>query len=193
MSGTDTRPLRPRHTLSPRARRSAATAGPPPPMTASFAIAEAEVDLTALSGDIVAYVAKAAVEAIPAGPVHLAAGPSATVIRDADQLSLAGLRRRLNQPGTDPAEVGATITLAESSLLSEIVPPEPGQLGTLVLGAARERPAVMRTSGGDPAIAIRSFARLTFSYDQRSLPRSDIIRFLTAVQHRLETPWTSAG
>ncbi|MFI5897797.1 hypothetical protein ACIA5D_47700 [Actinoplanes sp. NPDC051513] len=181
-----------RHSLSPRARRRVGETGPLPP-PASFVVAETEVDLTGLDGDVLPYVAKAAVEAMPAGPVHLAAGPDAAVIRHADELSLAGLRRRLNEPSTDPQAGGANVTLAVSRLIAETLPPEPGQAGTLVIGAAVERPAIVRTGDGDPAIAIRSLARLTFAYHGELLGRDDAARFLTAVKRRLEAPWTSAG
>jgi len=192
MTVIDARPLRPRHTLSPRARRRAAETGAPPP-PASFAVAETEADVTGLDGDLLPYVAKAAVEAMPAGSVHLAAGRDGAVIRHADELSLAGLRRRLNEPRTDPRAGAANLTLAVSGLLGETLPPEPAQAGTLVIGAAVERPAIVRTSDGDPAIAVRSLARLTFAYHGELLGRADAARFLTAVKHRLEAPWTSAG
>jgi pyruvate/2-oxoglutarate dehydrogenase complex dihydrolipoamide acyltransferase (E2) component len=192
VSVTDVRPLRPRHTLSPRARRRAAEIGPSPTTPASFAVAEAEVDLTGLSGDILPYVAKAAAEAMPAGPVHLAAGPGAAVIRHADELSLGGLRRRLNEPGADPPTAGANLTLVLSGLIAETLPPRPGQAGTLVIGAIVDRPAIVRTGDGDPAIAIRSLARLTFAY-HGEFERADAARFLAAVKRRLEAPWPSAG
>lgn len=188
MSIDITSTLRPRHRVSPRARRRAAEAGLSG--TGTFAVAEIEVDLTSRGGDVVAYVAKAAVEAVPGGPVHLAVGGG--VIPDADDLSLAGLRRWLSEPSPHSSSSAATLTLAVSSLAAEAVPPEPGQAGTLTLGATVDRPAIVRSSGGDPAIAIRSFARLTFTYDHRALARTDVARFLTTVKQRLETPWTSA-
>lgn len=191
MSVDVTQPLRPRHRRSPRARRLAAQAenagpGTPQPHLAAFAVAETEVDLTGRGAEVVAYVAKAAMEAMPAGPVHLAVG--ADVIHHADHLSLTGLRRRLAQPAPPPDPAGATFTLAVSDLISETVPPEPGQIGTLVIGATVERPAIVRLRGGEPGIAVRSLARLTFAYDHRTLGRAPATQFLTAVKHRLEKP-----
>jgi pyruvate/2-oxoglutarate dehydrogenase complex dihydrolipoamide acyltransferase (E2) component len=115
------------------------------------------------------------------------------VVRDAGDLSLAGLTRRLNELGAGADRTGATLTIVVSGLAAETVPPEPGQVGTLVVGEPVERPTVVRLPGGDRGIAVRSFARLVFSYDQGALGRDDAIRFLTAVKHRLEAPWTSAG
>jgi 2-oxoglutarate dehydrogenase E2 component (dihydrolipoamide succinyltransferase) len=143
-------------------------------------------------------VARAIAEAVPSRAVHLAIGMGGPVIRDAGDLSLAGLTRRLSEPDPDPkasgpGTSGATLTIVVSGLTAETVPPEPGQLGTLVVGQAVERPAVVRLTGGGSGIAVRSFAHLTFSYDHRALHRDDAARFLTAVKHRLEAPWTSAG
>jgi hypothetical protein len=181
MSVDVTCPLRPRHRRSPRARRRVAEIGLS--RTGIFAVAEIEVDLTGRGGDIAAHVAKAAVEAMPRGPVHLGVGSG--VILDADELSLAGLRRRMGAPG--PGSAAATFRLAVSGLSAEVLPPEPGQAGTLTLGATVDRPAVVRFSGGDPAIAIRSFTRLTLAYDPRALDRADATRILTTVKQRLET------
>jgi 2-oxoglutarate dehydrogenase E2 component (dihydrolipoamide succinyltransferase) len=228
----------PRHELSPRARRRAEKIQPPatpatvevraeqswPPVTptgiearanrstearqASFAVGEFDVDVTALRSSALPYAARAAAEAMPSRAVHLAIGVGGPVIRDAGDLSVAGLTRRLSELDAaakrsapeasgaglpDADRSGATLTIVESGLAAETVPPEPGQLGTLVVGEAVERPAVVRLTGGGSGIAVRSFARLTFSYDHRALRRDDAVRFLTAVKHRLEAPWTSAG
>jgi hypothetical protein len=219
--------LRPRHRESPRARRLAAEAaetrtaaeasetrtakeaietgsapGPSGTRAASsaFAVAEVDVDLSATGDDVVPYVANAVVDALPAGPVHLAVWPGPpSPILDAGDLSLSGLRRRLSERDPAPASESmpadgstsaaddATFTLVVSSLTSEMVPPTPGQFGTLVLGASVERPAVVRLSDGSAGIAVRSFARLTFAYDHRELGRTGAVRFLTAVKRRLET------
>jgi pyruvate dehydrogenase E2 component (dihydrolipoamide acetyltransferase) len=159
---------------------------------AGFAVAEVEADVTHLGEAVLPYVAKAVAEATPVGAVHLAIGPGGPVIRDAGDLGLVGLTRRLSElgPGTDPG--GATLTLVVSGLAAETVPPEPGQAGTLVVGQVLERPAVVRPAGGGAGISVRSFVRLVFSYDHRVLRRDDAARFLTAVKNRLEAPWTSA-
>jgi hypothetical protein len=196
--------LRPRNHESPRARRLAAeasethataeasetraTAEASRSRAASlaFAVAEVEVDLTAMGDDVIAYVAKAVVDALPADPVHLAVESS--LIHHAGDLNLAGLRRRLSERGPGPVSDDATFTLVVSSLTSETVPPSPGQFGTLVIGSTVERAAVVRLSDGSSGIAVRSFARLTFTYDHRALGRDDAVRFLTAVKRHLETP-----
>jgi pyruvate/2-oxoglutarate dehydrogenase complex dihydrolipoamide acyltransferase (E2) component len=198
----------PRHELSPRARRQPAGAeasaeqtaplfsGNPPTgrqESAWFAVGESDVDVTGLGGAVLAYVARAAAEAMPPGPVHLAIGVGGPVVRDAGDLSLTGLTRRLSALDAGAPRAGATLTIVVSGLTAETVPPEPGQIGALVVGEIVERPAVVRLPDGGPGIAVRSFARLTFSYDHRALRRDDAARFLTAVKHRLEAPWTSAG
>jgi len=198
----------PRHELSPRARRQGAetetsTEQTRPPFTenppagrqepAWFAAGESDVDVTGLGGAVLPYVARAAAEAMPPGPVHLAIGVGGPVIRDAGDLSLTGLTRRLSELDAGAPSVHATLTIVVSGLTAETTPPEPGQVGTLVVGEVVERPAVVRVAGGGRGIAVRSFARLTFSYDHRALRRDDAARFLIAVKHRLEAPWTSAG
>jgi pyruvate/2-oxoglutarate dehydrogenase complex dihydrolipoamide acyltransferase (E2) component len=165
---------------------------------ASFAVGELDIDVSGLGGSVLPYVARAAAEAMPSRTVHLAIGPGGPVIPDAGDLNLAGLTRRLSEldaAARAPAlkEAEATLTIVESGLTAETVPPDRGQLGTLVVGQAVERPAVVRLTGGGSGIAVRSIARLTFSYDYRALRREDAARFLTAVKHRLEAPWTSAG
>jgi pyruvate/2-oxoglutarate dehydrogenase complex dihydrolipoamide acyltransferase (E2) component len=118
--------------------------------------------------------------------VHLAV--ESLVIHDAGDLSLSGLRRRLSSRDPGPMTDGATFTIVVSSLTSETVPPSPGQFGTLVIGSTVERAAVVRLSDGSSGIAVRSFARLTFTYDHRAFGRDDAVRFLTAVKRHLETP-----
>jgi hypothetical protein len=152
----------------------------------AFAVAEVEVDLTAMGDDVIAYVAKAVVDALPADPVHLAVESS--LIHHAGDLNLVGLRRRLSERGSGPVSDDATFTIVVSSLTSETVPPSLGQVGTLVIGSTVERAAVVRLSDGSSGIAVRSFARLTFAYDHRALGRDDAVRFLTAVKRHLETP-----
>ena len=174
----------------------------------AFAVGELDVDVTGLDGPVLPYVARAAAEAMPSPAVHLAIGVGGPVIRDAGDLNMAGLTRRLSEfdaaaktpaPKESRADTAdadtfeATLTVVTSGLTAETVPPEPGQLGTLVVGQAVERPAVVWLTGGASGIAVRSIARLTFSYDHRALRRDDAARFLTAVKHRLEAPWTSAG
>jgi hypothetical protein len=176
---------------------SAGTAHKPIEVLA-FAVGELDVDVTGIGGPLLPYVARACAEAAPSRTVHLAIGPGGPLIPDAGDLSVAGLTRRLSElaaatktPARNPVE--ATLTIVASELSAERMPPEPEQLGTLVVGQAVERPAVVRLTGGGSGIAVRSIARLTFSYDHRTLRRDDATRFLTDVKHRLEAPWTSAG
>jgi pyruvate/2-oxoglutarate dehydrogenase complex dihydrolipoamide acyltransferase (E2) component len=174
----------------------------------SFGVAEVEVDVSAIGGAVLAAVVRAAAEAVPFGAAHIAAGLGGPVIRDAGDLGSAGIVRRLAELGAGPdsAEAGsnragsnragsggATLTVVESELAAETVPPEPEQLGTLVVGAAAERVAVVRLDGGSAGFAARSVVRLVFSYDHRVLRRDDAVRFLSAVERRLEAPWTSAA
>lgn len=208
----------PRHELSPRARRRpAAEASPPPALQgaaaeatspsphaaalepgelelhpmAAFGVAEVEVDVSGIGGAVLAYVVKAAAEAMPSGDAHFAIGVGGPVVRDAGDLGLGGIVRRLGDLGPDTA--GATLTIVPSELGAETVPPGAGQLGTLVVGQVTERVVVVRPSGGGVGFAARMGVRLVFSYDHRVLRRDDAVRFLIAVKRRLEAPWTSAA
>ena len=134
--------------------------------------------------------------------VALSDGLIVPVLRDADEKSLLGLARTINDLAERarsqrlaPDDVrGGTFTLTNhgtsGSLLATpiIVQPQAGILGT---GAIRKRPVVIARGGsllpdaGD-AIAIRPMVYLSFTFDHRVLDGAGADRFLAAVRRFLE-------
>ena len=99
------------------------------------------------------------------------------VIKNADQLSLAGLtkqvndlaqRARANQLKPDEIQ-GGTFTVTNVGTFGNVmgtpIIPQP-QVAILALGAIRKKPAVLETEYGD-VIAIRQMMFLSLSYDHR--------------------------
>ncbi len=124
------------------------------------------------------------------------------VIRDADERSLLGLARAVNDLAERartkqlaPDEVqGGTFTLTNhgtsGSLFATPIINQP-QAGILGVGAIRKRPVVI--AGGHPllpdaqdAIAIRPMAYLSFTFDHRVLDGQEADGFLEAVVRFLE-------
>jgi 2-oxoisovalerate dehydrogenase E2 component (dihydrolipoyl transacylase) len=114
------------------------------------------------------------------------------VIRDADELNIVGLARRIDdlvkrarakQLGTEDIS-GGTFTVnnpgALGSVASTPVINHP-QAAILQAEAVVKRPVVV-----DDAIAIRSMMNLEVSFDHRILDGGVALRFLNAVKHRLQ-------
>lgn len=134
--------------------------------------------------------------------VALADGLVVPVIRNADELSLQGLARALNElaekarsGGLVPDDLrGGTFTITNhgtgGSLFATPIINQP-QTGILGVGAIVKRP-VVRTSGtsllpsADDALVIRPMCYLSFSIDHRVLDGAQADAFLTAVKRRLE-------
>ena len=123
------------------------------------------------------------------------------VIRDADELNIVGLARRIDdlvkrarakQLGTEDIS-GGTFTVnnpgALGSVASTPVINHP-QAAILQAEAVVKRPVVV-----DDAIAIRSMMNLEVSFDHRILDGGVALRFLNAVKRRLEAygPESSIG
>lgn len=99
------------------------------------------------------------------------------VIRNADQLNLAGLAKRVNDLAEraranklSPDEIqGGTYTITNvgsfGNVMGTPIIPQP-QVAIMAVGAIRKKPAVIETPGGD-AIAIRHMMFLSHSYDHR--------------------------
>ncbi|WFE21194.1 2-oxoglutarate dehydrogenase, E2 component, dihydrolipoamide succinyltransferase [Solwaraspora sp. WMMD937] len=119
------------------------------------------------------------------------------VIRDAGDLNLGGLARRIadvaertrtNKIGPDELS-GATFTLTNTGSRgalfdTPIVPlPQAAILGT---GAVVKRAAVVEDPELGEIIAPRSMVFLALSYDHRLVDGADAARFLSAVKERLE-------
>lgn len=125
------------------------------------------------------------------------------VIRQADDLSLSGLTKALNDLADrartkrlKPEEVqGATFTITNpgvfGSLMGTPIIPA-GTSAILGLGAIEKRPKVMAGPDGEDVIAIRTCAYFSLSFDHRIVDGSDADKFLATVKKNLES-YSDAG
>ena len=118
------------------------------------------------------------------------------VIRDAGDLNIAGIARRIadlaertRTSKVAPDELsGGTFTVTNTGSRDALFDtpiinmPQVAILGT---GSVVKRPVVISDAGQD-VIAIRSMVYLALSYDHRIVDGADAARFLTAVKDRLE-------
>ncbi|MFT4225254.1 2-oxo acid dehydrogenase subunit E2, partial [Micropruina sp.] len=119
------------------------------------------------------------------------------VIKDAGDLSLAGIARKIgdlakrarnNQLGPDEmsggtftiTNYGSAGTLFDTPIINQ---PQAAILGT---GALVKRPMVVKDPKLGEVIAVRDMMYLSLSYDHRLVDGADAARFLSAVKHRLE-------
>ena len=119
------------------------------------------------------------------------------VIRDAGDLNIAGLARKIADVAArtrgnkvTPDELGGgTFTLTNTgsrgALFDTPIINQP-QVGILGTGAVVKRPVVVTDADGDETIAIRSMMFLALSYDHRIVDGADAARFLTTIKERLE-------
>ncbi len=120
------------------------------------------------------------------------------VVRDADDLNLGGLgrkiadvaeRTRINKVSPDELS-GGTFTLTNTgsrgALFDTPIVNQP-QVAILGLGAIVRRPVVVVDETGADSIAIRSMVYLALTYDHRLVDGADAARFLTTLKSRLET------
>lgn len=120
------------------------------------------------------------------------------VIRDADNYSLAGLTRSLNDLAQrarakklKPEEVqDATFTITNPGVFGSImgtpVIPQP-TVAILGTGTIEKRPKVIRGPEGEDLIAIRTCAHFFLSFDHRVVDGADADRFLGFVKQQLES------
>jgi len=120
------------------------------------------------------------------------------VVKNADNLSVTGLARaladlaeRARTKRLDPSEVqGGTFTITNpgvfGSLMGTPIINQP-QVGILGLGAIEKRPKVIRGPEGEDAIAIRTCAYLSLSFDHRIVDGADADKFLAFVKRGIET------
>jgi 2-oxoisovalerate dehydrogenase E2 component (dihydrolipoyl transacylase) len=126
--------------------------------------------------------------------VSIEAGLVVPVLRDADQLSVAGLARALRtlvqkarggRLSLDDLQ-GATFTVNNpgslGSIMSQPIVPL-GQAGIITMEAIIKRPVVT----SDDAIAVRSMMYSCLSFDHRVLDGAGALRFLKELKHHLET------
>jgi 2-oxoglutarate dehydrogenase E2 component (dihydrolipoamide succinyltransferase) len=120
------------------------------------------------------------------------------VIKNADNLSLTGLTRTLNDLANrarskrlDPREVqDGTFTITNpgvfGSLIGTPIINQP-QVGILCIGAIEKRPKVIAGPEGEDVIAIRTCAYLSLSFDHRIVDGADADRFMAFVKKALES------
>jgi pyruvate dehydrogenase E2 component (dihydrolipoamide acetyltransferase) len=120
------------------------------------------------------------------------------VIKNADNLSLTGLTRTLNDLANrartkklDPREVqDGTFTITNpgvfGSLIGTPIINQP-QVGILCIGAIEKRPKVVTGADGEDTIAIRTCAYLSLSFDHRIVDGADADKFMSFVKKSLET------
>ena len=120
------------------------------------------------------------------------------VIKGADNLSLTGLTRTLNDLANrarvkrlDPREVqDGTFTITNpgvfGSMIGTPIINQP-QVGILCIGAIEKRPKVITGADGEDTIAIRTCAYLSLSFDHRIVDGADADKFMSLVKKGLET------
>jgi 2-oxoglutarate dehydrogenase E2 component (dihydrolipoamide succinyltransferase) len=120
------------------------------------------------------------------------------VIREAGDLTLAGLARRIadladrtRTSRVSPDELsGGTFTLTNTgsrgALFDTPIINQP-QVGILGTGAVVKRAVVLTEPSGEDVIAIRSMVYLALTYDHRVVDGAIAAQFLTAVKGRLES------
>ena len=120
------------------------------------------------------------------------------VIKNADDLSLTGLTRQLNDLAArarakklQPDEVqGATFTITNPGVFGSLMGTPIIPVGTsaiLGLGAIEKRPKVLTGPDGEDTIAIRTCAYFSLSFDHRLVDGADADRFLAFLKQRLES------
>ena len=119
------------------------------------------------------------------------------VIKNADDLSITGLTKQLNDLAQrarskrlQPQEVqGATFSITNPGVFGSLMGTPIIPLNTsaiLGLGAIEKRPKVVPGSDGEDTIAIRTCAYFSLSFDHRIVDGSDADKFLAFVKQGLE-------
>jgi len=124
-------------------------------------------------------------------------GLLAPTIKDAGDLSIAGLARKIADVAErtrtnkiTPDELsGGTFTVtnlgSNGALFDTPIINQP-QVAILGVGAVVKRPVVITDDHGNDSISVRSMAYLALTYDHRIVDGADAGRFLTAVKQRLQ-------
>jgi 2-oxoglutarate dehydrogenase E2 component (dihydrolipoamide succinyltransferase) len=120
------------------------------------------------------------------------------VVKHADDLSLTGITRALNDLAArarakklDPSEVqGGTFTITNpgvfGSLMGTPIISQP-QVAILGVGAIEKRPKVITGPDGEDTIAIRTCAYFSISFDHRIIDGAVADQFLAHVKKSIET------
>ena len=120
------------------------------------------------------------------------------VIKGADDLSLSGLTKQLNDLAgrarakkLQPAEVqGATFSITNPGVFGSLMGTPIIPLGTsaiLGLGAIEKRARVLTGADGEDTIAVRTCAYFSLSFDHRIVDGSDADRFMADLKQTLES------
>ena len=120
------------------------------------------------------------------------------VIKHADELSLTGLSRSVNDLAQrargkklSPSEVSeATFTVTNPGVFGSLMGTPIIPVGTtaiLGLGAIEKRPKVVTGPDGEDTIAIRTCAYFSLSFDHRVVDGADADRFMVDLKKTLET------
>lgn len=120
------------------------------------------------------------------------------VIKNAENLSLTGLTRSLNDLANrarskklDPREVqDGTFTITNPGVFGSLVGTpiiNQPQVAILCVGAIEKRPKVITGADGEDTIAIRTCAYLSLSFDHRIVDGADADRFMAFVKRHIET------
>jgi len=119
------------------------------------------------------------------------------VIRDAGDLNIGGLARKINDLAErtrtnklSPDELsGGTFTITNTgsrgALFDTPIINQP-QVAILGTGAVVKRPVVTTDDTGSDVISVRQMVYLALTYDHRLVDGADAARFLTAIKARLE-------
>ncbi len=119
------------------------------------------------------------------------------VVKHADELSLAGIARAINDLGErartkklSPDEIQrGTFTITNPGVFGSYagapIINQP-QVAILGVGAIEKRPKVVSLSDGTDTIAIRTMGMLSMSYDHRIVDGADADRFLADLKQTLE-------
>jgi 2-oxoglutarate dehydrogenase E2 component (dihydrolipoamide succinyltransferase) len=119
------------------------------------------------------------------------------VVRDAGDLNIGGLARKINELAERtrtnkllPDELsGGTFTITNTgsrgALFDTPIINQP-QVGILGTGAVVKRPIVVPDASGADVIAVRQMVYLSLTYDHRLVDGADAARFLSAIKARLE-------
>jgi 2-oxoglutarate dehydrogenase E2 component (dihydrolipoamide succinyltransferase) len=120
------------------------------------------------------------------------------VIKNADNLSLTGLTRSLNDLANrarnkrlDPREVqDGTFTITNPGVFGSLVGTpiiNQPQVGILCLGAIEKRAKVITGADGEDTIAIRTCSYISLSFDHRIVDGADADRFMSFIKKNLES------
>jgi 2-oxoglutarate dehydrogenase E2 component (dihydrolipoamide succinyltransferase) len=119
------------------------------------------------------------------------------VVRDAGDLNIGGLARKINELAErtrtnklSPDELsGGTFTITNTgsrgALFDTPIINQP-QVAILGTGAVVKRPVVVADASGADVIAVRQMVYLALTYDHRLVDGADAARFLSAIKARLE-------